>query len=152
MPRKRVRESPPIAVPRLLVDTNVLLDVILARTPWAEDGALLLDATVHGTATGYVAGHAITTLYYVVEQERGRATAMTAVNNLLEILSVVPLGTKDFQRAAALGLRDFEDAVHVAACLQVGADFLVTRNERDFKGAPIRVRSPGEILAWLPRK
>jgi hypothetical protein len=63
---------------------------------------------------------------------------------------VVPLDGADFQRALALGLSDYEDAVQVAACLKVGADYLVTRNARDFKGAPIVVRTPGEVLALLP--
>lgn len=136
-------------MPVLLIDTNVLLDVILGRTPWVDDATLVLDAISRGRARGYVAGHAITTVHYVVEREQDRTTAATAVSDLLLILDVVPLGSADFRRALALGLKDFEDAVHVAACLQVGADFLVTRNERDFKGAPVIPRSAGEVLAIL---
>lgn len=49
----------------------------------------------------------------------------------------------------ALQLKDFEDAVQVAACLRAGADFLVTRNPRDFAGAPVELRSAGEIAAML---
>jgi predicted nucleic acid-binding protein len=131
----------------LLVDTNVVLDVILNRAPWADDAAILLDMIVKGRTQGYVAGHAVTTVHYIVEREKWRAAAMTAVADLLEILEVVPLEASDFQRAVALNLRDFEDAVQVAACLKVGAAFLVTRNERDFKGAPVALRSAAEVLA-----
>jgi hypothetical protein len=49
----------------------------------------------------------------------------------------------------SLGLADYEDAVQVAACLTVGAHFLVTRNPRDFKSAPVVTRSAGEVLALL---
>ncbi|MEJ7811509.1 MAG: PIN domain-containing protein [Gemmatimonadaceae bacterium] len=135
--------------PAFLVDTNVILDVILERRPWAADAALLLDAVARRKVRGYVAGHAVPTVHYIVEKEAGRAAANTGVSDLLQVLSVVPLEMADFQRALAMQLRDFEDAVQVAACLKVGADYLVTRNGKDFKGAPAAVRTPGEVLATL---
>jgi predicted nucleic acid-binding protein len=164
--RKSVRERPPAGPrssggttdsqregpadrPILLVDTNVVLDVLLARAPWDAETALLLDAIAHGRAVGYVAGHTLTTIHYVVERAKNRTAAVTAVGDLLLLVDVVPLDAADFQRALALGLRDYEDAVQVAACLRVGADFLVTRNPRDFKGAPVATRSAGEVLAHL---
>jgi len=48
----------------LLIDTNVLLDVVLERQPWVEDATALLDAVAKGQAVGYVASHAIPTVYY----------------------------------------------------------------------------------------
>lgn len=75
--------------------------------------------------------------------------AATAVTDLLHLLTVVPLAGADFQRALGLGLVDYEDAVQVAACLQVDADYLVTRNPKDFRSAPITTRSAGEALALL---
>lgn len=133
----------------LLLDTNVLLDVVLERSPWAADAALVLDAISRGIARGFMAGHAVTTVYYVVEKEVGRAAANTAVADLLELLSVVAIGAAEFQRALAMGLGDFEDAVQAAACLASGADHVVTRNGKDYKGAPVLTLTPGEVLASL---
>jgi len=133
----------------LLVDTNVLLDIILDRMPWASDAALVLDTISRGSARGFVAAHAVTTVYYVVEKEAGRAAANTAVADLLQLVSVVAIGAAELQRALAMRLGDFEDAVQAAACLSAGADYLVTRNAKDFKGAPVLTRKPGEVLASL---
>lgn len=132
-----------------LVDTNVVLDVVLAREPWAAEAALLLDACARGRARGFLAGHSITTVYYIVQRDGTRALATTAVSDLLEMLTVVPMDASDFQRALALGLADYEDAVQVAACLKVGAQYIVTRNQRDYKGAPVRTYAPGQALAIL---
>jgi predicted nucleic acid-binding protein len=137
---------------KLLIDTNVLLDVVLERKPWVDDATALLDAIAKGRAQGYVSAHAVTTVYYVVERERNRALAATAVSDLVQLLTVVPLSNADFQRALGLGLRDFEDGTQAAACLQVGADCLVTRNPKDYKGAPVTLRSAGEVLALLGPK
>lgn len=135
--------------PILLIDTNVILDVILARMPWADDGVRVLDAIAKRRARGFMAAHSVTTAYYVVEKARGRAVANSAVSDLLGTLSVVPLEDADFSRAMALGLGDFEDAVQVAAHLKVGADYLITRNAKDFKGAPVVTLSAGELVAIL---
>ena len=139
----------PAVPPGVLVDTNVLLDVVLRRAPHAADAARLLDAVATGGARGWVAGHAVTTVHYIVEREQGRTRAVTAVGDVLQLLDVVPLAAADFQRALAMGLRDFEDAVQAAACLRAGADFLATRNGKDFKGAPVTTKTPGEVLALL---
>jgi predicted nucleic acid-binding protein len=136
-------------MPTLLVDTNVILDVILKRAPWAEEGVLILDAVARGAARGFVAGHAVTTVHCIVEREVGLAAANTAVSDLLQLLTVVALDGADFQRALALGLKDYEDAVQVAAYLKIGAHYLVTRNARDYRGAPVTVQSSGEVLAVI---
>jgi hypothetical protein len=57
----------------------------------------------------------------------GHAAAATAGSDLLQLLSVVPLATADFQRALGLALTDFEDGVQAAACLQVNADSRLRR-------------------------
>ena len=133
----------------VLVDTNIFLDLILNRVPFAREAALLLDAIATGRARGFVAGHAVTTVHYIVEMERGRMKAVIAVSDLLAILWVVEIDEPEFQRALSMGLPDFEDAVQAAACLKVGAEFLVTRNGKDFKGAPVTTRTAGEVLAML---
>lgn len=139
----------PGSTPGLLIDTNVILDVILARHPWAADAIRALDAVSRKRARGFVSAHSITTVYYIVEKARGRAVANTAIADLLQILDAVPLDGSDFQRALVLGLPDFEDAVQVAAHLRAGADYLVTRDAKHFTGAPAAVMSPGEALAIL---
>ncbi len=139
----------PRPAPLVLLDTNVLLDLLLARDPWADDAARILELIHRGSARGAIAAHAITTLHYLVRRAADGRSAATAISDLLALLAVVPLEGADFSRALALGLTDYEDAVHVAAALKCGADFLVTRNQKDFKGSPVAVRSPSEIRALL---
>lgn len=143
------RSTESASVVKLLIDTNVILDVLLVREPWVGDAVALLEMVERDRVEGYVASHAITTVDYVVTRSRGRAMAATAVSDLLRLLPVIPLETADFQHALVLNLADYEDAVQAAASLKIGADYLVTRNERDFRGAPVSARSPGEVLALV---
>jgi predicted nucleic acid-binding protein len=134
---------------KVLFDINVVLDVLLERKQWAEDSAKLLDAAERKEIAGYVAAHTITTAYYIVAKNKDTRTARAAVADLLRIFDVAPLGSADFSHALVLGMADFEDAVRVAAAARVGADFIATRNDKDFRKSPVKPRSPAELLAML---
>ena len=93
----------PIRPLALLLDTNIVLDVILERDPWADDAASLFDEIARGRARGFIAAHAITTIHDIVERAKHRKTASTVVSDVLSLLSVVPLDGNDFARALTLG-------------------------------------------------
>jgi predicted nucleic acid-binding protein len=134
---------------KLLLDINVLLDVLLLREPWAEAAAGLLSEIERGKAEGVVAGHTLTTIHYVVSHARSRQAAAAAITDLLRILEIVPIEKDDFNQALVLPMDDFEDAVQAAAALKVGAEYIVTRDQKGFRGAPIPSVAPGAALSLL---
>lgn len=134
---------------KLLLDINVLLDVVLAREPWAETAAQLLATVESGKVTGLVPGHTLTTVHYIVERQEGRRKAVQAVTDILRIVELVPLEKADFHQALAFDVKDFEDAVQAAAAQKVGADYLVTRNEKDFRSSPVPTTAPATVLSLL---
>ena len=134
---------------KILIDINVVLDVILERKPWAEDAALLLDAAERGKIEGFVAGHTITTVHYIVARDGSARKAATAVVDLLRIVDVVALDSHDFSQALVLGISDYEDAVQAAAAAKIGASYIATRNEKDFRHSPVAARSPTRVLAMV---
>lgn len=134
---------------KLLLDINVVLDVVLDRKPWSVEAAKLFDAVEAGEATAFVAGHTVTTAHYFLRKALGGGDAAAAIAEMLRVLEVVPVDKADFFHAAALGGRDFEDAVQIVCALKIAADYIVTRDERDFQGSAIPVRSPGAVLALL---
>lgn len=134
---------------KLLVDTNIVLDVVLKREEWAMEGAELLAAIEEGKADGYLAGHSVTTVYYVVSRMRDEGVARQAVSDLLDILEVVPPSDAIFRRALTLPMEDYEDAVQAACALKIGADYIVTRNVKDFEGVEISSEPAGAVLAQL---
>ena len=131
---------------KLLIDTNVLIDVALKRGQAGIDGATLLDAIARGTAEGHVAPHCITTAYYIIAREIDDATARLAVAHILRVLSVVALGTDDFYTAVAIDMADFEDAVQSSAALAIGANYIASNNKKDFRRSPVPARNAAELL------
>ena len=134
---------------RLFLDTNVTLDVLAGREPWLHDSATVLSLLESDQFHGIVAAHSITTLYYLCVKELGRDKATAALIDLLKLVSVAPLDQETILKAIALGWGDFEDAIQMLSAADANADYLITRNARDFKTSAIPVVSPSELLAIL---
>lgn len=134
---------------RWLLDTNVLLDVLADREPWAEHSASVLARVERGEATGYVAAHTVTTLYYLLASHRDRTVAREKTRLLLRLLEVVPVDEDRLLQALDLPTADFEDAVQIACAEKRSVEVIVTRNQDDFQGTDLEVRSPAELLARL---
>jgi predicted nucleic acid-binding protein len=134
---------------RLFFDLNIVLDVLARREPWFEHSAAVL-SLVDGTETeGYVAAQSITTLHYLLSKYHSRGKAAAALIDVLALVRVVSLDHQTLLKALSLGWSDFEDAVQAVCAAGAGANYLVTRDPRDFPGLSIPVVSPSEVLAIL---
>jgi predicted nucleic acid-binding protein len=131
---------------RLMLDLNVLLDVVQRREPFYEASASVLSKTVAGEDSGFLPGHALTTLYYVIQRFSGTEQAERFVDWLLTHLEVVPQDKAQFVRARSLPMPDFEDAAVASAAEASECDIIVSRNVSDFAGSPVQAMTPEEFL------
>ena len=133
---------------RLLIDINVLLDVALQR-PGAPASArvLRLCGRQH---EGWLAWHSVATLAYLIERQESAISGRDFIRGMLVWADVARTGRADAMAALDLPMRDFEDALQVAAAMACGAQFIVTRNERDFKASPVPALNPGTFLRRYP--
>ena len=128
---------------KVLVDTDVLLDVALNRKPFADSSAAVLRwAETGGQAA--IAWHSISNCAYLLEND-GREF----LKNLLTIVSVTETGKKDAVLAIGLPMPDLEDAMQVVSAKSWGADVIVTRNMADFKKSPVKAINPIEFLELI---
>jgi predicted nucleic acid-binding protein len=131
---------------RVLFDTNVLLDALLAREPFVEDAALLLEAIESGQIEGFMSATTVTDVHYLVgRQTRNPETAITAVTRLLELMEICTVDRKVLEQAITLQFPDFEDAIQVACAMAQDLDAIVTRDIDGFKDSPVVVLSPEEL-------
>lgn len=101
-----------------------------------------------------MAWHTVATLAYLIERQQSAVSASAFINGLLGWADVARTGRADALAALTLPLADFEDALQAAAAMACGANFIVTRNERDFKASPVPALTPEKFLrqcADLPR-
>ena len=88
---------------RVLVDTNVVLDVLLRREPWVTDAAEVWRLCMEGALTGYISASSFTDIYYIARRHTDRARAQTALRLCLDTFAVCPVdqGTLEFGLHAA---------------------------------------------------
>ena len=136
---------------RVLLDTNVLIDVLLNRDEHVRDSAALFGAAEHRRYVGLVAAISVPTVHYVVEKARDADVAVRGVGRLLRLFEVAPVGRAELAVDATIGagFDDYEDGVVHAAAVASQADAVVTRNGDDFGASALPVYTPAEMLAVL---
>ena len=134
---------------RLAFDTNVVLDVVLERAPFAESARRLWAAVEKGQIEGLLAAHAFTTVWYLVAQAKGPAAARGIVALVAGVFGVATVDEGVVRRALELEFKDLEDAVCAAAAEAAGCDLVVTRNRKDFAHSPVTAVDPITALALV---
>jgi len=120
---------------RILFDTNVILDVVLERVPFYHGSALALSRASSPRLLGLVSAHAIPTIACIVGKTKTAKDVRRVLESLLSGLSVAAVTDSEIRRALISPLADFEDALTLAAAEECQANYIVTRNTRDFRGS-----------------
>jgi len=135
---------------KILVDTNIVLDIFLNRQPFAEEVNTLLNAVATEQVHGYVCASSLTDIFYIARRQtksvdQGRqAIAMT-----LRLFHISPVDRAILEAAFDSGRSDFEDAVQIACAVATSLDAIVTRNVKDFQTDLISVISIADCLRQI---
>ena len=133
---------------RLLLDINIILDVVFQRPGEPASSALITSCGSQNQAL--LAWHSVATLAYLIERERNVTMAREVITDLLTWAQVATTGHADALQALQLPMPDFEDALQVCAAQACGADYVITRNLRDFVKSPVPTLTPEGFLARHP--
>lgn len=132
---------------KLLIDTNVVLDVLLRREPFFRTAAEVLSLTQRDEVREYVSASAITDIYYIAnKQMKDRDAVRDLLKRLLMIVSVAAVSEREIQNALNLAWGDFEDSVQYSVALLNEMDGIVTRNPSDYQEANMRIWLPEQAL------
>ena len=137
---------------KILLDTNIVLDVLMDRMPFADAAVELFSRVEDGAVIGYLCGTTVTTVYYLASKTLGAARAQKEIKKLIGLFEIAPVNRPVLESALKIDFNDFEDAViHEAAC-HVGADAIVTRDPKDFKKTRIPIYTSEELTRILATK
>ncbi|WP_447970976.1 PIN domain-containing protein [Nitrospira sp. M1] len=126
----------------VLFDTNILLDVFLQRKSHVSASRQAIDLVGKNLVQGYVSGHAVTTLSYLLTKHLDAKKSKAILTTLLTRFTVAAVTDTAIRRALESPIKDFEDAVAHAAAEESEIAIIATRNIRDF--------AKGSIPAILP--
>jgi predicted nucleic acid-binding protein len=133
---------------KVLIDTNIVVDNLARRDEYG-DSLEILNLCENRRLEGVVSTVTIMDVMYILRKYMGSLEARRAVSMLMQIVDVVPALENDISAALTSDFSDFEDAVQAACAARIKADYIVTRNLRDFKNSPVPAILPDDILKLL---
>ncbi len=134
---------------RVLLDTNVLLDVLLKREAWLADAQTLWQANDDGRLAAYLTATTLTDIFYVARRLTDVQRARQAVQVCLDAFEIAPVDRVILERAQQLSGADFEDNVQIACAESIGLDAIVSRDKESFQGSTLAVWLPSECNQQL---
>lgn len=132
---------------KVLIDTNVVLDVLLERDPHHDASSQVLAAVEKSLCEGCVCATTITTIHYIASRHIGNARALECIQKLTSFVEVAAVNQGVIEMACRSKFKDFEDAVLHAAAVQANAVCIVTRNVKDFKESKLLVYTPDQFIS-----
>lgn len=134
---------------KILFDTNVVLDVMLDREPFAEPASQLMILIESGKISGLLCATTVTTIHYLSTKVMGAAKAQNQIKDLLMLFEIAAVNRSVIEDALVAKFSDFEDAVLYQAARHAGAEAIVTRDPKGFKRSMLPVYSSEEMLKAL---
>ncbi len=133
---------------RLMIDTNIFLDVLGHREPFYENSKEVLYLCESGQAQGFLSASSATDIFYLVRRQlHSVERAYQALGSVLDIVQVLTVTNEHVLEAYARRAADFEDCL-LAVCAKANrCDAIVTRNKKDFTDFGISLLAPEELLA-----
>jgi predicted nucleic acid-binding protein len=131
----------------VFLDSNVVLDHLADRQPFAEYAHRLFSLGETGKLSLAASALTFCNLYYLLRKQIGNDETVALLTKLSQLVKITPVGSAEIRAALSAGYRDFEDAVQVQSAL-AASGVIVTRNKVDFPEDTCRVQSPEEFLSW----
>ena len=134
----------------VLVDTNIIIDALANREPYADNAKKFLEKCAAREVTGILAAHSIPNMFYIFKKNFSQDERRFLLKNLCNIFKISDLNAKKI--LAALENEkfvDFEDCLQEECAVESMADYIVTRNPADFANSRVKVILPEEFLKKL---
>ncbi len=134
---------------KLLIDANILLDVLQNREPHVQTSSVVWKLCETEKAKGYVSALTFANLVYIMRKEMNPKKIEETLHALSLIFEFVDFSVSDLSHAAELNWDDFEDAVQSVTAERVHADYIITRNVRDFSRSKVAALTPSQLIARI---
>lgn len=131
----------------VLIDTNIFIDVLQDRIPFTDNSQAVIGLVTQKKIKGAVAAHSITNLWYILRKTHSDEERRNYLLSLFEIFDVVSIDKNRLVSALEnSNFKDFEDCLQDECACAINADYIITRNTKDFESSIVKALTPEEFL------
>ena len=131
---------------KILLDTNVVLDVLLEREPHYSASSEVFIFSSKNDIKLFITSSIVTDLFYIISKVLSKKKAKNFLTNLLEIIDVCGVNKSTIMKSMKSDFEDLEDAVQYYAATEENIDIIITRNKKDYNLSEITVLTPDEFI------
>jgi len=131
---------------KILIDTNVALDILIHRQPWYINSALIFSLTKQNLFQSYISASAVTGIFYLAQKDLGKKTTKEVLKKMLQVFKPATVTDDHIYQALDLDWDDFEDSIQYIVGESFSADYIVTRNIQDYASSSISAVTPEQFL------
>lgn len=133
---------------KLLLDTNIVVDIISRRSGYEESLNVLKYCEIK-KVEGIVSVATVLDVMYILRKHIKPEKVKNVVQTFIAIVDVADVKNTDILGAFNSEMTDYEDAVQAICAKRNRVDYIITRNKKDFAKSPVPALLPSEVLSLL---
>ena len=138
---------------RVLIDTNIIMDFIVKRDSFSDDAEKVIELCMRRDVHGCIAAHTVPNLFYILRKHLTTEERKDILLKVCRMFTVVGIDVNKLEAALRnMAFHDFEDCLQAECAKDFEADFIVTRNAKDFFGSIVPVVEPAELIERLTKQ
>lgn len=133
---------------KILIDTNIILDLIQSRKPFSENASKIINSCVKKENEGYISAHSLSDILFILRKDKTVEERKALILNLCSFFTVIP-EDKNFYTAVCQNnnWNDLEDGLQMKCADFEKLDYIVTRDAgKGFNDSPVKVISAEDFL------
>lgn len=135
---------------KLLIDTNVVLDLLAKRDPFYKSSAHIFSLADKNKLKLSISSLTVANTNYVLSRLKTAAEAREILRRFRVLVRIVSLNDKIIDLALNDStFSDFEDGLQYYSAIENNMDIILTRDLKGFKGSKIPVMTPDEYLTSM---
>ena len=134
---------------KVFLDTNVMIDIIGRREKFCTPSLKIMSLADRKILSVYVSAMSYATAGFILGKENKSMDIFAEFLKFSQITYAAPVDSQTISDSLKSEFKDFEDAMQYYSALSVGADYIITRNKKDFTAAQIPVFEPQEFIDYL---
>ena len=137
---------------KLLVDTNIIIDLLAKREEFYESAAQLFSLADKEKVELYVCSLSFANSHYILSREINESKVREILRKLKVLVKVISMDSKIIDLALNSDFKDFEDAIQYYAAIESDIDIIITRNLKDFKKSELPVMTGHQFIKMNKRQ
>ncbi len=131
---------------RVLVDTNVVIDVLGKRTNFYEDGQDFFTYALDNGIELIVSALSFANTHYILSVQLKLPKIRTILLEFKSVVKVVSFDDGILDLSLGYKFKDFEDGIQYYTAVEHSCEAIISRNKKDFKSGVLPVLTPREFL------